>query len=132
MSYNRATLGGIDKFLAFFDHLLTPLCWHFLPNANVLGFKFWFFDFLIYFYFFSQDCWIRHFCHPDIGIYYLNMPYYQDTNCQDLTPFQLIYAGNNLVGFVFQHLAPLDGFRTFQPRIFNPNLKPCTFQPFFF
>ena len=71
-------------------------------------------------FFFPQDCWIRHFCHPDIGIYYLNMPYYQDTNCQDLTPFQLIYAGNNLVGFVFQHLAPLEGFWTFQPRTFLP------------
>merc|ERR1712238_127048 len=57
----------------------------------------------------ANDCWIRHFCHPDIGIYYLNMPYYQDTDCRDLTPYQLIFAGNNLVGFVFQHVAPLEG-----------------------
>ena len=50
------------------------------------------------------------------------MPYYQDTNCRDLTPYQLIYAGNNLVGFVFQHVAPLDGFRTFQPRTLQPRI----------
>ena len=48
-----------------------------------------------------------------MGTHYLNVGYgNNDYDCQKGTPLQLLYIDNNLVGFVWQNIAPLSTIGT--------------------
>jgi hypothetical protein len=49
-----------------------------------------------------------------MGVHYFNFPPNADSaeggfNCNDVNPFQVIYADGQLYGFAFQHVGKLDG-----------------------
>lgn len=46
-----------------------------------------------------------------MGRHYFNLNYDVNASCEDLTPIQLIYSGGVLNAFVWQHPAPMQGYR---------------------
>ena len=50
-------------------------------------------------------------CFSLMGQHYFSPPYDSTTDCNDFTPVTVIYNEGLAVGFVFNHLAPLEGHR---------------------
>ena len=53
--------------------------------------------------------WFDHLCFPGMGDHYLQFDYTPDQDCNSVMPFQILYDGGVLVGFVWQHFANLPG-----------------------
>ena len=55
-----------------------------------------------------QDFWFRHFCFLNMGRHYFNLNYDTSAPCNnELVPIQLVYSGDVLNGFVWQHVSIL-------------------------
>jgi len=58
----------------------------------------------------ASDFWYRHFCFINMGRHYFNLNYDTNAACDpNLVPIQLIYSGDVLNGFVWQHVAKIPG-----------------------
>ena len=59
-----------------------------------------------------QDFWIKNKCVPTMGLHYFSKDVSDnDSTCNNLTPFQLLYIDGKLSGFIFQHFAQMTGKR---------------------
>jgi len=58
----------------------------------------------------NSDFWFRHFCFLNMGRHYFNLNYDTSAPCNnELVPIQLVYSGDVLNGFVWQHVAKIPG-----------------------
>jgi len=53
--------------------------------------------------------WYDHFCFLGMGDHYLQFDYTPDQACDSVLPFQILYDGGVITGFVWQHIATLPG-----------------------
>ena len=59
-----------------------------------------------------QDFWIKNKCVPTMGLHYFSKDVSgNDSTCNNLTPFQLLYIDGKLSGFIFQNFAQMTGKR---------------------
>jgi len=57
----------------------------------------------------DDDCfWKRHKSFVNMGTHYFNLDYGNKTDCKKDMPLMLLYIDNNLNGFAWQHMAPLN------------------------
>ena len=64
-----------------------------------------------YYLLFFQDFWYRHFCFVNMGRHYFNLNYNVEAPCEpNNIPVQLLYSGDVLNGFVWQHVSAIPGF----------------------
>ena len=63
-----------------------------------------------YYLLFFQDFWYRHFCFVNMGRHYFNLNYDLEAPCEpNNIPVQLLYSGDVLNGFVWQHVSAIPG-----------------------
>ena len=56
-----------------------------------------------------DPAWFDHYCFLGMGDHYLQFDYTPDQDCNSVLPFQILYDGGVIIGFVWQHMASLPG-----------------------
>ena len=73
-----------------------------------------------YYLLFFQDFWYRHFCFVNMGRHYFNLNYDVEAPCEpNNIPVQLLYSGDVLNGFVWQHVSAIPGFFSWNCRLIS-------------
>ena len=87
-----------------------------------------------YYLLFFQDFWYRHFCFVNMGRHYFNLNYDVEAPCEpNNIPVQLLYSGEVLNGFVWQHVSAIPGFfRAIVVDFWLISRKKMIFAMFFF
>jgi charged multivesicular body protein 7 len=63
----------------------------------------------------AEGRWYKHFCFLNMGNHFFEYDHTPDQDCGKIFPAQLVYEDNNLKGFVWQHVADMEGDRWEKP-----------------